>query len=51
MEMLKGAEARQAGVVYLQDEKHEFKVHKDGKFWSVYGSPVSTFLNAFSMPW
>ncbi|KIM41299.1 hypothetical protein M413DRAFT_145993 [Hebeloma cylindrosporum] len=40
IEMLKGAEAQQAGIVYLQDEKHEFKVHENGKLWSVYGSPV-----------
>jgi hypothetical protein len=42
MQMLKGAAAQKAGVMYLQDEKCEFKVHEDGKLWSVYGSPVST---------
>jgi len=51
MKMLKGARAQQAGIVYLQDEKHEFKVHEDGKLWSIYGSPVSTYLvNASSSP-
>jgi hypothetical protein len=40
MQMLKGARAQKAGIVYLQDEKHEFKVHENGKLWSVYGSPV-----------
>ena len=40
MEMLKGSRAQKTGIVYLQDEKHEFKVHGNGKLWSVYGSPV-----------
>jgi hypothetical protein len=43
IQMLKGARAQRAGIVYLQDEKYEFKVHENGKLWSVYGSPVSTF--------
>jgi len=40
MQMLKGARAQKAGIVYLQDEKYEFKAHENGKLWSVYGSPV-----------
>lgn len=42
IQMLKGPAAQQAGILYLQDEKHELKVHEEGKLWSVYGSPVST---------
>ena len=44
MQMLKGARAQKAGIVYLQDEKYEFKVHENGKLWSVYGSPVRISL-------
>jgi Icc-related predicted phosphoesterase len=39
MQMLEGARAQEAGVVYLQNERHEFRTHVDGKLWSVYGSP------------
>ena len=51
MQMLKGARAQKAGIVYLQDEKYEFKVHENGKLWSVYGSPVSTLsdLSSFQL--
>ena len=51
MQMLKGARAQKAGIVYLQDEKYEFKVHENGKSWSVYGSPVSTLsdLSSFQL--
>ena len=51
MRMLKGGRAQKAGIVYLQDEKHEFKVHKNGKLWSVYGSPVTTlsYLPSFQL--
>jgi len=41
MEMLKGPRAVEAGIVYLQDEKHEFRTNADGKLWTVYGSPWS----------
>ncbi|KAJ7108643.1 Metallo-dependent phosphatase-like protein [Mycena epipterygia] len=40
-ELLKGPRAVAANVVYLQDEEYRFKVHEDGKEWSVYGSPWS----------
>ena len=40
MEMLKGPRAIEAGIVYLQDEKHEFRTKANGKLWTVYGSPV-----------
>lgn len=38
--MLKGDRAKQAGIVYLEDEQYDFKVKEDGRVWSVYGSPV-----------
>lgn len=31
-----------AGIVYLEDETHEFQVKGGGKTWSVYGSPVGS---------
>lgn len=40
MELLKGDRAKETGIVYLQDEKYEFRVKEEGKLWSVYGSPV-----------
>lgn len=41
MEMLKGPRAIAAGIVYLQDEKYEFRTKENGKLWNVYGSPWS----------
>ncbi|KDR66481.1 hypothetical protein GALMADRAFT_80777 [Galerina marginata CBS 339.88] len=41
MELLRGDRAKEAGIVYLQDEKYEFQVKEEGKLWSVYGSPWS----------
>ena len=44
--MLKGPRAVEAGIVYLQDEKHEFRTKENGRLWTVYGSPVcSTWLS------
>ncbi|KAF8153389.1 Metallo-dependent phosphatase-like protein [Crassisporium funariophilum] len=45
MEMLKGPRALKAGIVYLQDEEYRFQTKKDGKLWSVYGSPWSPEFN------
>lgn len=46
VEMLKGPRAAKAGIIYLQDEKCEFRTKENGRLWSVYGSPVcSTILN------
>lgn len=42
--MLKGPEAQKAGLVYLQDELHEFQTKKGGRKWSIYGSPVRTTI-------
>ena len=39
-ELLVGPESKEAGLVYLEDEKYQFQVKPDGKTWSVYGSPV-----------
>ncbi len=39
-DLLKGLHATAFNIVYLQDEVYKFKVHEDGKEWSVYGSPV-----------
>lgn len=39
-----GKEAKKAGLVYLEDEAHEFQVHEGGRKWSVYGSPVSLIV-------
>ena len=42
LELVRGPWAAQAGIVYLQDEKFEFRTKENGKLWSVYGSPVSS---------
>ncbi|EIM88622.1 Metallo-dependent phosphatase [Stereum hirsutum FP-91666 SS1] len=39
-----GKEAKKAGLVYLEDESHEFQVHEGGRKWSVYGSPWSPWF-------
>ncbi|KAF7439762.1 hypothetical protein PC9H_000098 [Pleurotus ostreatus] len=39
LDMLKGDKAKRHRIVYLQDERYEFRV--DGRTWSVYGSPWS----------
>lgn len=39
-DLLKGDHATAFNLVYLQDEVYKFKVHEDGREWSVYGSPV-----------
>jgi len=31
-----------AGIVYLQDEQHAFRLKENGRTWTVYGSPVSS---------
>lgn len=41
MKLLKGQKAVDSGIVYLQDEAHEFQVGDGRRTWSVYGSPVS----------
>ncbi|KAI0321974.1 Metallo-dependent phosphatase [Amylostereum chailletii] len=39
MHLIEGDNARQAGIVYLENEKIEFQARPGGKMWSVYGSP------------
>ena len=46
MEMLKGLHAAEAGIIYLQDEKYEFRTKEGGKVWTVYGSPVCSMNDA-----
>ncbi|KAF8877459.1 Metallo-dependent phosphatase-like protein [Gymnopilus junonius] len=41
MQLLKGNRAKEAGIVYLESERYEFRVKENGKLWSVYGSPWS----------
>ncbi|KAI0691369.1 Metallo-dependent phosphatase [Cytidiella melzeri] len=41
LELLTGTESKEAGLVYLQDEKYQFQAKPGGKTWSVYGSPWS----------
>jgi hypothetical protein len=41
-DLLKGQDAQDAGIVYLQDELYEFQVKEHGRKWSVWGSPVCT---------
>lgn len=39
IKLLRGEEAVQAGIVYLEDAKYEFKARDNGRTWSVWGSP------------
>ncbi|KAL0955416.1 hypothetical protein HGRIS_001663 [Hohenbuehelia grisea] len=41
LDMLRGPEAQAARLVYLQDESHSFQTKRDGRTWTVYGSPWS----------
>ncbi|KAK0226047.1 Metallo-dependent phosphatase-like protein [Armillaria fumosa] len=45
LELLKGPEATNAGIAYLQDESLTFQAKEGGRTWSVYGSPVSCLLS------
>ena len=47
MELVKGPEAIEAGIVYLDCEEYKFSVKKGGRTWSVYGSPVSRITDVF----
>jgi hypothetical protein len=40
LELLRGEESRDAGIVYLQNEQYEFSTKPGGRTWSVWGSPV-----------
>ncbi|THH10299.1 hypothetical protein EW146_g8415 [Bondarzewia mesenterica] len=40
-DLVAGKAAREARVVYLEDEKYEFRTREDGRKWTVYGSPWS----------
>jgi len=39
MELVRGQEAKEAGIVYLDCEEYHFSTKEGGKVWSVYGSP------------
>ncbi|TFK35271.1 Metallo-dependent phosphatase-like protein [Crucibulum laeve] len=41
MDLLTGDRALQAGIIYLCDEKVQFRLKDGGREWSVYGSPWS----------
>ncbi|KAJ7201578.1 Metallo-dependent phosphatase-like protein [Mycena pura] len=45
-ELLAGARAHAANIVYLRDERYAFRVRPDGREWSVYGSPQSPNFGA-----
>jgi len=42
--LLLGKTAKEAGLVYLEDQKYEFQVKEGGRVWSVYGSPWSPWF-------
>ncbi|KAF9255844.1 Metallo-dependent phosphatase [Marasmius fiardii PR-910] len=44
MELLKGPKAKNAGVIYLEDEATTFQAKEGGRSWSVYGSPWSPWF-------
>ncbi|KAG7095942.1 hypothetical protein E1B28_006626 [Marasmius oreades] len=52
MELIKGPKAKEAGIIYLEDEKTTFQAKEGGRFWSAYGSPWSPWFYdwAFNYP-
>ncbi|KAH8096609.1 Metallo-dependent phosphatase-like protein [Cristinia sonorae] len=42
--LLLGNRAKEAGLVYLEDQKYEFQAKEGGRTWSVYGSPWSPWF-------
>ena len=39
-DMLVGKRAKEAGVIYLENQTAKFRVYPERREWSVYGSPV-----------
>ncbi|KAF7338733.1 hypothetical protein MSAN_02195600 [Mycena sanguinolenta] len=48
-ELFTGRRARDAGIVYLENEEYKFRVREGGKEWSVFGSPVN--ISSGSCQW
>lgn len=44
-----GDEARNAGVIYLEDELYEFQTKEGGRTWSVFGSPVGSMTMSLTL--
>ncbi|KAJ6469427.1 Metallo-dependent phosphatase-like protein [Mycena sanguinolenta] len=40
-ELFVGQRARDAGIVYLENEEHKFRAREGGKEWSIFGSPCT----------
>lgn len=40
-ELVRSSEFRDSGVIYLEHERVELKVMRNGRTWKVYGSPAS----------
>ncbi|KDQ63920.1 hypothetical protein JAAARDRAFT_27587 [Jaapia argillacea MUCL 33604] len=48
LKMIKGDKAKKANLVYLEDEKFEFRAKEGGRVWSVYGSPWSPWYGEWA---
>ena len=46
-DLLTGAKARKSGIVYLEDESYTLQTKEGGREWSVYGSPVTRFIDTW----
>lgn len=44
-DLVQGHKASRAGVVYLEDDVHQFQAKENGRTWSVYGSPWSPYFH------
>ncbi|KAI0076960.1 Metallo-dependent phosphatase [Panus rudis PR-1116 ss-1] len=47
-ELLTGEAAKQAGIVYLEDQEYKFRTKEDGREWTVYGSPWSPYFGGWA---
>ncbi|KAH9947182.1 Metallo-dependent phosphatase-like protein [Amylocystis lapponica] len=44
-DLVQGHKSTRAGIVYLEDDRYEFRAKENGRIWSVYGSPWSPWFH------
>lgn len=47
-ELVKGKAAKEARIVYLEDEAYEFQAKEGGRLWSVYGCPWTPYFGGWA---
>jgi len=48
LKMLQGPDAQDAGIVYLQNRRFEFRTSPNGRVWSVHGSPWTPYFGGWA---